>query len=505
MFYLKTFEEQDKKQAYLSYFESEEEEQKVIKIIDKIDELRSLHRVKKIINKDKEIEQAINNADIVVFFLTNLFMKSKRYQIESHMAKCSNKPIVNVLLENIDMKTNNNPFTSVELIDAKENKESIDHIRAILFNTLRIEKRYFNKNSDLSSHFLFISRQKVLNYWSFKLDNVNIISNQEALIKDENKIMIVNLNNEKCNAEIKIDSTFFCNYCWIEHSATIFVMNEMYSLSSLYKKTGELIENISLDFNYSYVYSMFYNQITRDLYIHYKDGVEDEELKGVCVLDSNDFKVKLDFIEIALNDFLKFSNHYIYGWDETELVIYDLNLNILTSIELKVRIRNVFSDSIVFTSFIDTDVDTIILNNRNFSILGSFKHPFITRMIYKNKLVLSDNQNLFIYRNNLIKNDDSKSKLFCSSNRYRGAHILRNPCMLPCGNSACLNCIYDNFNIYKNTFECNFESCQKEHRLEAKLNPNIKLENAIMKNCDKILKSFIAKAKKMEEGILISL
>ena len=41
-------------------------------------------------------------------------------------------------------------------------------------------------------------------------------------------------------------------------------------------------------------------------------------------------------------------------------------------------------------------------------------------------------------------------------------HLLSN--FLPCGNSVCIKCILSSYKIYKRIFNCEFESCRKEHK-----------------------------------------
>jgi hypothetical protein len=38
---------------------------------------------------------------------------------------------------------------------------------------------------------------------------------------------------------------------------------------------------------------------------------------------------------------------------------------------------------------------------------------------------------------------------FCKLNPFKNPHLLSNPHVLPCGNSACLECIYQQYNLFK--------------------------------------------------------
>ena len=43
--------------------------------------------------------------------------------------------------------------------------------------------------------------------------------------------------------------------------------------------------------------------------------------------------------------------------------------------------------------------------------------------------------------------------------------MLFNPHELPCGNISCLDCIYDNYNLFTNEFKCPFEKCKSRSHL----------------------------------------
>ena len=61
------------------------------------------------------------------------------------------------------------------------------------------------------------------------------------------------------------------------------------------------------------------------------------------------------------------------------------------------------------------------------------------------------------------------SDAFCKLNLYKKPHILLNPYLLPCGNAACLQCIYKQYNLHKHTLKC--EACNEVHRLPQMLEP----------------------------------
>ncbi len=497
------------KQVYLSY---SIDESKILDIIDWIDELKKFNRIKKYSNNVKQIKDQIRKSDILIFFLTNSFLKSKRFKFEMDYANTESKSRIYVLMdENIEDQTDGidfENFTSIKLIeplDSEANKNALDCIRILLFNGLNINQRYYDKNMHLD--FSLISINQIKNIRPYGLDKINIISNNEVIIKNEaeSKLNFFNFITSENICEIKTDSTFV-DYCWIGHLSQIFVLNEMYSLSCLFQKNGLLIKNISLDFNFYYIYSMFYNEVTKDIFFfcsNYSPAEDGEEYgKEFSVFDSNDFSFKKKIENKLEIEYIKFTNDNIYTWDYSELFINNLNFEKLASFELEARIRSVFSDPNNQFLVIDTDVDTVFFNAKNFTILGSFKHPYVACLLFNKNLVLIDNiKNFFIYKIDLIKNADD-SKYTCKIDRFSDPHLLKSSSyFLPCGNIGCFDCICKNFNIYNNTFKCDFKSCQKEHQLKNKLNEvNLRSKSLFLENTVNIFEDISAGWVKIQKG-----
>jgi hypothetical protein len=65
-------------------------------------------------------------------------------------------------------------------------------------------------------------------------------------------------------------------------------------------------------------------------------------------------------------------------------------------------------------------------------------------------------------------------------NPFKQAHLLSSPYLLPCGYSACLDCIYSHYNIYKRIFIC--PMCKQEHEL--KLNQLTESDSNLLFNQD---------------------
>lgn len=63
----------------------------------------------------------------------------------------------------------------------------------------------------------------------------------------------------------------------------------------------------------------------------------------------------------------------------------------------------------------------------------------------------------------------------CNFNR-NSCHILKRSKILPCGNTACYDCIKSNLRI-NNQLSCPFEKCKQVHEI---INPDCLVENALI-------------------------
>jgi hypothetical protein len=109
-------------------------------------------------------------------------------------------------------------------------------------------------------------------------------------------------------------------------------------------------------------------------------------------------------------------------------------------------------------------------------------------------LIFSDlNEFKFVYKINFNKNKTNSNfnqKFICKINKFQ-PHLYSNPCMLPCGNSVCLDCIYKHYNIHLKLFKCTFDSCQEWHKLPYEMKRDLELIQEINENTDEIIKTMI--------------
>jgi hypothetical protein len=74
-------------------------------------------------------------------------------------------------------------------------------------------------------------------------------------------------------------------------------------------------------------------------------------------------------------------------------------------------------------------------------------------------------------------------------------HILKSPKVLPCGNTACFECVIKNFNNQTNEIKCNFPKCDQVHLLQDvySLKTNLIAEDAIKDNLETLTRSVFEK------------
>jgi hypothetical protein len=82
-------------------------------------------------------------------------------------------------------------------------------------------------------------------------------------------------------------------------------------------------------------------------------------------------------------------------------------------------------------------------------------------MVIEGKMILKSKSRYFIQKIQISKALNLKDcDAFCKLNLYKKPHLLFNPYFLPCGNIACLECIYHHDNNFKKTLKC--EICNQE-------------------------------------------
>ena len=121
-------------------------------------------------------------------------------------------------------------------------------------------------------------------------------------------------------------------------------------------------------------------------------------------------------------------------------------------------------------------------------------------------LLQVDESYYYIYKfslNKSIKTSVMEPKFVCDLNPIK-PHLLKNPYLLPCGKSACLDCIYENYNTFLQVFKCYNQKCQENHQISNKLKEDIEKSESIKQNTKNIIYSLIKNGNNLvdkEKGI----
>jgi hypothetical protein len=159
------------------------------------------------------------------------------------------------------------------------------------------------------------------------------------------------------------------------------------------------------------------------------------------------------------------------------LNIFDLSFNIGLSMNLSIPIKNSITYQNVHNLiFIQAIENILLLNILNFNIIGRIENPFNLMSIFNDKILFNDgNEYLFYYKFDFLKRkNEDNLKFICNCCRLK-SHILKNACLLPCGNSISLDCLYYNYNIKKNIINC--MSCQEVHKIPNNIENDTKIND----------------------------
>jgi hypothetical protein len=112
-----------------------------------------------------------------------------------------------------------------------------------------------------------------------------------------------------------------------------------------------------------------------------------------------------------------------------------------------------------------------IFDKWSYSIVDSFRTDKRLIMVLGDKMLFRSRSCYFIHHVPCT----IKSQLFidcnafCYLNPFKKAHILSNPYLLPCGNSACLKCIFQQYNLFQRLLKC--QICNEEHKIPKQMKP----------------------------------
>ena len=503
--------------AYLSF--EGKDETKAFEIMNEIDELKKLHLSVKYYSSENN-SQKLKKSNIVVFFLNNEYLNSKKFKKEWNLTKTLGKVHIFVIIDTINVNNYvdlGNSFGVIDLTINESQSEMLKRFQSFFLRHLLIEKDYFGLSLD-SYNIRLMSVKKIesdLKKTKFRSSDeefkeFRFISPDELILTycDDSKFVLVLMNtiNTSIIGKIEREDDFF--YTWIENLEQIFVVKTRFYHETpsgfFYDKKGELLKIRNFKFGWK---DLIYS-VTYDLHGHFiyllcnficseHNGITilkyDQYLNLVSTFNCSSYLNKIKIYDL-------YCYMYYYGGDE--LKIFDLSFNIVISMSVSFPIKNLIAEqnheNIVF---IQTTESVLLLNILNYNIIGNIKNPFELLAIFNDTIIFNDGiENFFYYKIDFSKKkkfQDSFSRKFICNCWGLKSHILKNACLLPCGNSISLNCLYDNYNIQKKSIKCRL--CREIYKLPSTIEMDTKVNDLIAENSSKILNEMIGNGYKITD------
>ena len=477
------------------------------------------------------IKKEIENSKMILFLISNAYLDTSKFKNELEYAKLTGKIILPILVEDIINKT--------ELIDLNEFKvtrlddDNYQKFILLLSRALQFQINNMEQNLDYECVDLELKSIKIEGFDNIGIPKqIDIFENKILYPKkvekcfggslDPNTIYhgfnIFDFKNGKITASIENSYYDFPLFFHLIHDSKVQIFYDGSSPESeriqtdvkLFDEQGRFVDkrewlSVYWDSFPNYTQSA-YNPKNHKTYI--LNGM------GIIIMDEN-FNTEL----IRKNFYaslIKVVGDYIITMSSNNVCLFDFELNLIISF------KSIFSIDSLFVHpnyenllFLCSEANIQILNLNNFTCAGFLNLPKSIptidtpkkniqhfRMIINDKIVsINEDQEKFISKiETRKKNLNVDSRFICKLNQL-DHHLYENPYFLPCGNSACLECIYDNFNIFRNTIKCNFQNCKEEHKLSNLLEKNSILNMEIINNLQ-LKEELVHDQKRCLEGML---
>ena len=279
--------------------------------------------------------------------------------------------------------------------------------------------------------------------------SISLISDDEVLVEFTKSIEIINFKNCITISRISSEKLVSPLFCWIEHSEQVLLIDmNVIKTGYLYSKDGQLQQEIILcEKPDCYLISLDYIKESQEIALLIK-------LKGrssyqSLVLFDNNFKEKI-----------------INKYESNDIQFY-----YPSKFQFQNVLYNLFKSSKHNLVFLQEDEDynrnVYIFDLNSFSIIDSIRSEDRLMMVVNDKIIFKSNFNLFkIYKIRFMpkKSFEIDTSFMCKLSSF-DHRLLRNSVFLPCGNKACLECIYNHYNFYNEKFKWVFKPCKQEHQL----------------------------------------
>jgi hypothetical protein len=442
---------------------------------DKSDQETIYGYLKKIDKKSQLLKcDSLELSNFMIFFLTKMFVETNKFKED--WRKRENKVFLIVLLEediqsSIDFDFNQfNVSYFNHSISLTEQQESITRNTIFLSRLVNLTDSSVEEidNGESNKFALKIGEINPNSKKSYVLKRVEIINDEIVIVKcfDE-KILIINWKIGSILATIEIINEQ--EFCWINHLTQIFLCqkfidptNEKELKCSLFSIKGDYIRSVYSISKYNYrVNSVVYNKDKCQVYLNIYNGTGSKTL--ILILNQ-----EFQPINMIDNNLLNpvFISNLNYA---TEIKLYDILYNIY-----HYTLNIAFLQEKNYKNYFEhTNYNIYVFDKSSFSVIGLIKAKERLIFVYHEKMLFMSGNYYLIKKVPSLKSDLPEYDVFrkfCRLNPFKKPHLITNGYLLPCGNSVCLDCIYQQYNLFKRTLIC--QICTQEHNLPQKLEPD---------------------------------
>ena len=424
-------------------------------------------------NKIEKIDQpnlldSLENFNCFVFFISKNHSRSYLFELANKL----NKSTILIKLDNAGVDYDHYKSVKFNLpINCESNKEAMKHFQSLLNMSLKLNRPQFTNFSSSCDH-IYSSE----NQFDFNQIEIKMINDNEAIISDfAGCSYIVNLLT---NRIIRIQSSIQ-ELCWIDHLDKMLVRNSLsVLLCDRFQNRFKIIRKNFCQSRFQKVLAV-YMKTNRKTYI-YSDQlflIFNENFKLEC---HKRFKIKQFFNVQVVHD-------KILLIDEESIYIVDSNIELLKHLkfESKIQINIQFDSNHVFVSTIN---NIQIISLKSLNVIGFIETKKNLLMVFKDYLLLETRNFFQIYKLDFKKNRNS-SIFLCNFNPFENPHLYCDPYIIPCGQTVCLNCIYENSDDEKH-LSCYF--CNQKHSiLPQSLKKNHEIETLLLN--EEIMKEIFEK------------
>ena len=436
----------------------------------------------------------IVNSDAVVFFLNKSNVQTAELLEEIQVAVKNQKLILPVLIDETSLVTewieksefNLNEFNTSKMHDLKFVFQAIKWLiqslcelkKVSYCNNLKLNLMKNEELIDLPTRFESIDEYDMIVMRSLT---------KNSLIK------IVSIKDGTCLREINTNFDLNTMFTWIKSSERILIL-ERFNRMNFYDKNGTLLDSFYQVMNGIKVIA--YNETNDKIYVLSSINSDDSALVGIYEVNYLTEYLVCSLDSIKSPDSLKICYNKVFIWtsETTELYIFTSEMNFLRKLYTKNDINSIFSCPNYSSYIIISSKNSIeIINASGLTYNGLIEIKGTLKMQINDKFILSDiDTGIYIISMKMDQREEAymKREYICKMNPFK-QHLLCNPHFLPCSNYACLECIYSNFNYIENSIHCNFETCQKEHKLSSALIKNLFIEKQISNDQQNIMQKMI--------------